>query len=124
MNVRLSPARATALRCENLTNPLAVDEARPRFSWLMQDKRLGALQSAYELEVSLELPGQPARVIWTSGKAQSAQSVLVAYRGPEVVPHGDYSWRVRLWDHARIPTRWSERARWSAGLRTEKWPGE
>jgi alpha-L-rhamnosidase len=48
------PIIAVSLKCENLINPLGIDEATPRLSWRIQDDRIGAIQTAYQLFVSTE----------------------------------------------------------------------
>ena len=50
----ISPAQ---LRCEFLTDPLGIDVAQPRLSWIVQSDRRGAVQSAYQILVGSE-PGR------------------------------------------------------------------
>jgi hypothetical protein len=45
----LSPA---ALRVDELVTPLGIDDAQPRFSWQLQDRRTGAKQNAFQLLVA------------------------------------------------------------------------
>lgn len=42
----------TNLRCEYLVNPLGIDITTPRLSWEVNDTRRGAIQTAYEIQVS------------------------------------------------------------------------
>ena len=39
----------TRLRCEYLSNPLGIDETRPRLSWWVDDDRPAELQTAYRI---------------------------------------------------------------------------
>ncbi len=43
------------LRCEYRVNPLGIDVAAPRLSWQVNDARRGAVQTAYEIQVSTAL---------------------------------------------------------------------
>src|SRR4051812_10216204 len=124
MKNRLSPTRVVALRCEQLENPIGLDEAIPRFSWRLQDERHGASQTAYELEVSVSSSTQSAEAAWTTGKVASDQSVLVPYAGPALQPHADYTWRVRVWDAEGEVSAWSQPATWRTGFFRQRWPGE
>lgn len=84
--------RPKELRCENLTDPLAIDSARPHFSW-KTDAGGDFRQSGYEIRVaadSTELLGEGAG-LWNSGRVASGASVLVPYEG-------------RRWHPPRWPT--------------------
>ena len=77
------PNPPTTLRCEYFINPLAIDVARPRLSWLVNDLRRGAVQSAYQVQIasSLALLAGGSADLWDSGKVASDQSVHVEYGG-------------------------------------------
>jgi alpha-L-rhamnosidase len=42
------------LRCEYRTNPLGIDITAPRLSWEVNDPRRGAIQTAYQIQVSTD----------------------------------------------------------------------
>ncbi len=42
----------SGLTCEHLTNPLGIDVARPRLSWVLWSERQGELQKAYQVLVA------------------------------------------------------------------------
>ena len=42
------------LHCDHLINPLGIDNANPRLSWMLDDARQGARQTAYQIIVSTE----------------------------------------------------------------------
>ena len=42
------------LQCDHLVNPLGIDHANPRLSWMLNDTRQGARQTAYQLLVSTD----------------------------------------------------------------------
>ena len=56
------------LRCENRTNPLGIDVAKPRLSWVLDSSK----QTAYQVVVD---------GTWDSGKVASDQSVGIEYTG-------------------------------------------
>ena len=45
-------ASVTGLRCEDQTNPLGIDAARPGLTWMMNSNRRGDDQSAYQVLVA------------------------------------------------------------------------
>src|SRR5687767_14339527 len=118
MSPAVSPARATALRCEHLENPVGLDESEPRFSWQLRDTRIGARQTAFEIEVAAANADLP----WSTGRIITDQSLLVPYAGPRLKPHTRYVWRVRIWDHNDAVTPWSARAEWTTGFLGRPWP--
>ncbi|MDO9613472.1 MAG: hypothetical protein Q7J86_02985, partial [Bacteroidota bacterium] len=42
------------LQCEHMVNPIGIDEASPRLKWQMNDTRLGAMQTAYQVIVGTD----------------------------------------------------------------------
>lgn len=125
----LLPTTATAqnsslsvydLKCENLYNPLGIDNGKPHFSWKLRAAKnvLDEKQTAYEIEVgtdSAKLVGGKAD-IWKSGKIATKQQVMVAYGGAELQPRTHCFWRVRSYDKSGNATEWSDVARFSVGV--------
>src|ERR1035441_788403 len=89
----LSPA---ALRVDEMTTPLGIDDAQPRFSWQLCDSRQGASQTAYRMQVATqpELLAVGKADVWDSRRVASAQSVEVPYAGPALAPSTRYYWKV------------------------------
>ena len=87
------------LKCEQLRNPLGIDENHPRLSWRMEDNRQGALQQAYQLYVSTDSLslGKGKEIFWDS-KKQNNSDRLINYSGKELSPQTKYYWKVRTWD--------------------------
>jgi alpha-L-rhamnosidase len=87
------------LRCEYLNNPLGIDTPEPRLSWLLEDARYGAVQTAYQLVIGNDsvatLKGEGN--IWNSGKVLS-DKMLISYTGGKLTPFTQYYWSVRVWD--------------------------
>jgi alpha-L-rhamnosidase len=98
----MSSASLTDLRTEHLVNPLGLDETQPRFSWKLADSRMGAAQTAWQIELSAA-----QTVLWDTGRVDADTSVLIPYEGPSLEPHTRYHWRVRVWDHTGVATEWS-----------------
>ncbi|HXB42409.1 MAG TPA: family 78 glycoside hydrolase catalytic domain, partial [Puia sp.] len=93
------------LLTENLSNPVGLDVAAPRFCWqLVSDKR-NVAQTAYEIKVVA-----PKSAQWSSGKVSSDESVHVRYGGTALQSGKKYSWQVRVWDNNGKPSAWSASA--------------
>ena len=116
--------RASTLRCEDAVNPLGVDAASPRLSWIVESNRRGARQSAYRILVASrpDLLQSDAADLWDSGRVASPQSVNVGYVGRLLRSGETCHWKVRVWDASGAESAWSEPARWEMGLlRSEDW---
>ncbi|MGC9544408.1 family 78 glycoside hydrolase catalytic domain [Streptomyces sp. UG1] len=125
--------RTGTLRIERTTveyaeRLLGTDIERPRLTWELSATGHGARQSAYRIQVALD-PGElrdgtnaaAARPVWDSGKVASDRSVGVPYGGPELRPRTRYHWRVRVWDGAGRPSRWSQVRWWETTLSDADW---
>jgi alpha-L-rhamnosidase len=93
-------------RCESVENPMGIDQAKPRLSWMLASKDAGALQTAYQIEVV---------GVWDSGKVTSDRSTAIPYGGSALESGKTYPWRVRVWDGKGVASPWSEPARWTVG---------
>src|SRR3954466_2572051 len=72
----IAQVQVSNLLCENLSNPIGLDVAQPRFSWqLVSDKR-NVTQTAYEIKVTAGRSKASS-----SGKINSDSSVHVVYKG-------------------------------------------
>lgn len=96
-----APLAPSGLLVELLPQPLVVEDLdAPRLSWIVQDPRRGARQSAYQVLVAthpqLLVPGEAD--VWDSGQVMSDRSTSVPYSGPALQPVTRYHWRVRTWD--------------------------
>jgi alpha-L-rhamnosidase len=114
----LRAAEVENLRCEYLANPLGVDKASPRLSWMIASAVRGDLQTAYQVVVSSsrEFLAKDEGDMWNTGKVESDQSVQVEYNGKVLHSGSLYFWKVRIWDAGGKVSAWSEPARWSMGL--------
>jgi len=109
------PLAQTSIRCEYLVNPMGVDIAKPRFSWVAEHPERGQVQSAYQILVSTD-PKAATGDIWDSGKLTSAKSTQVAFAGKALESDKSYYWKVRAWDRDGLASAWSAVARFDTGL--------
>ena len=100
--------KITLTECESQQAPSALDTDEPRFGWQL-DGGQDCLQTAYEIEVYDEWSGLRTP-LWSSGRIESDQSILVKYGGPQLTPRRVYKWRVRVWDNHGRRSAWSRRA--------------
>lgn len=116
--VSLPAAELTNLRCEYLADPLGIDVARPRLSWVMQSNERGERQTAYQVLVAStpELLAGNQGDLWDSGKVASDQSIQVEYAGAPLSSRTRCCWKVRFWDQAGQASAWSRPAVWTMGL--------
>lgn len=106
------------LKCENLSNPLGIDNITPRFSWKIQSNKNGTEQKAYQVMVASNpsMFEKEQADVWNSGKIESAASIMVPYEGKTLTSGGIYYWKVRVWDEAGEISHWSPLAEFSVGL--------
>ncbi len=118
---------STALRCEYAENPLGIDVAKPRLSWILQSAERGQAQTAYQV-LAATAPAVLARDqgdLWDSGRVESAESLGIAYAGPALHSGQRVHWKVRVWDRDGRAGDWSEPAWWEMGLlHSGDWRGQ
>lgn len=121
--------RPTALRTEYRANPLGVDAAKPRLSWILQPSSAGARgqrQTAYRVLVAStpEALQQGRADLWDSGRLASPASVHVEYGGKPLRSGQRAYWKVQAWDQHGRAAGYSEPAWWEMGLLgKEDWRG-
>ncbi len=113
-----SPARLEHLRCEYREDPLGIDVARPRLSWIMRDTRRGARQTAYQVLVasSREKLARNEGDLWDSGRVESSLTNQIEYCGTPLASRMQCHWKVRIWDADGAVTEFSRPAMWTMGL--------
>jgi len=106
------------LRCEYLTNPLGIDELRPRLSWWVNDERPAEIQSAYHVLASSDPDKLQANGadLWDSGKIESGQVHGIEYAGSPLESDRSVWWKVRTFDSDGLPSPWSDAASFETGL--------
>ena len=108
-------AFAQDLSLKNLTvdhkiNPVGVDNKQPRFSWKIKSIGNNILQTAYLLRVASD--EKFSSIVWQSSKVETNESILQAYKGPELRSGQRYFWEVKIWDNKDVESKWSQPAYW------------
>lgn len=115
------------LRCENLENPVAIDNTHPHFSWKIETDGQTMRQAYFEIQVATDssLLAQGKADLWNSGKVESSASVMVPYRGKELRSSVLAYWKVRVWDDKGESSDWSPINRFGIGLLDKaEWQGK
>ncbi len=105
----------TALLSDRQSDPLAIADAQPDFSWQLNASSPAlhsVSQSAYEIQVAGSELGLAAP-LWDSGTIHAGTASGNAYAGPALLPQHAYVWRVRVWDEHDRPSAWSGAAHWT-----------
>ncbi len=132
LNTRLAAKTAgislvpTELTCEYLKNPLGLDVKAPRLSWKLESLNKmarGQKQTAYRVLVSSskELLQEDKGDLWDSGEVSSDNSVLLIYKGKELISNQTCYWKVRIADESGQWSDWSPTAYWTVGLFSGDW---
>jgi len=119
--------RVDRLRCEYLENPLGIDIAQPRLSWILNSSERGQKQTAYQILAasSADILKKDQGDLWDSGKVASDQTTFVVYGGQPLASRQACFWKVRSWDKDGKPSAWSQPARWEMGLlKTSDWQAQ
>lgn len=106
------------LKCEQLTNPVAIDNTMPCLSWELCSNHRENAQAAYQILAATERQKlvEGKADIWDSGKIISTQSHNVAFGGKTLESKSFVYWKVRVWDQADECSDWSEVASFGIGL--------
>lgn len=114
------------LQCNYRDNPMGINNELPLLSWQIISNQRNVNQSAYEIMVSDDSAVLRTNKgnIWESGKILSKQSLLVKYKGLELLPEKKYYWKVRIWDDKDNRSDWSDMATWQTGLFSKEDWGE
>lgn len=117
-NEKTSPFYLAELKCENLIDPLGIDNVTPHFSWKLKGDGWKGGQTYYEIQVASDsiLLVQNKADLWNTGKLKSKTSVMVPYRGKTLTSRSLCYWRVRVWDAKKQASSWSPVARFGVGI--------
>ena len=111
----LNPAK---LRCEYRDNPLAIDAAAPRLSWILTSSINGQTQTGYQILVASDPDKllQDSGDLWDSGKVVSSASIQIPYAGKPLQSGQQCFWKVRIWDKDGKPSDWTAVSQWTMGV--------
>jgi len=115
------------LKVEYQSGEVFIDDQQPRFTWLFNDNRRNAMQSAYQVLVasSKEQIDQNAGDLWDSGQQSNDQSHLIAYNGQPLQSGKQYWWKVRTWDQEGNASDYSQPASFRTGLmKSDDWSAQ
>src|SRR5665648_59168 len=104
------------LTLEHKKDPVGIDVTQPRFSWKIVGTGNNIMQSAYSIRVATDVKFSSGKIVWQSGKTGTEESILQAYKGPELKSGQRYFWQVKIWDNKGRESKWSEVAFWEMGL--------
>ncbi|HEX3357588.1 MAG TPA: family 78 glycoside hydrolase catalytic domain [Tepidisphaeraceae bacterium] len=121
-----TPAYPSKLQCEYQVNPLGVDLAQPRLSWILESdpSARGVVQAAYQILVasSSQTLAWDQGDLWDSGKVASSETNQISYQGKPLASGQVYFWKARTWDASGQPSVWSDPSQWTMGLlKPEDW---
>lgn len=94
------------LRCEYLADPLGVDKAHPRFSWIITSDKRDIIQSAYRIIV-IQNDSLSHEPVWDSGKVASSENCHIRYLGQSLSSQTTYYWKAKIWDQNEGESSWS-----------------
>ncbi|WP_293311861.1 glycoside hydrolase family 78 protein [Pedobacter sp. UBA5917] len=106
------------LTVEHLTNPLSIDNPKPRFSWKIISDVKNTKQGNYEIR--LGTAAKIDKVLWKT-TVNNDQSVLIAYDGPQLSSKTKYFWQVKVKDNHGNTSAWSPMQYFQTGLKPEDW---
>lgn len=112
----------TGCKVNYLENPIGVGTAPPRFSWYMQSERIGAAQTAYQVQAATDADFQS--LTWDSDWVDGNACVQVEYAGPPIQSMTRYFWRVRIKDEQDAVSAWSETAFWETTIGKGDWQAQ
>jgi alpha-L-rhamnosidase len=105
------------LRCEYRSDPLGVDNPRPRLSWTLKSDGKDEIQASYRVLVASSRASLDRNQgdLWDSGTVSSDQQNNIAYSGKLLVPGQVCHWKVAVASRNSKPV-WSRPATWEMGL--------
>jgi alpha-L-rhamnosidase len=101
--------------------PVALDIAKPRFTWIWELEGRGRKQTAYQVLVasSKSMLDADKGDMWDTGLVNSEQSSQVTYNGLPLASNKDYYWKVRIRDEAGKLYPYGQAGKFSTGLLQE-----
>ncbi len=81
-------------------NPLNIDMAHPRFSWIVSSHGRNRRQSSFRIIVSstLKYLNSDKPDLWDSGRIETAETIQHGYLPDNLKSGSHYYWKVFLWD--------------------------
>jgi len=118
--------QVNGLQCEYKQNPIGIESASPKLSWIIQSGDRDVMQTAYHILVADNTADLDKGIgdIWDSHKVNSSASIQIDFKGKMLKPASTYYWKVMVWDNHRHVSKWSTVEQWQMGLlNTTDWAG-
>lgn len=114
----VTPNAPTALKTENLVNPMGISGPNPRFSWINASSDRGWMQSAYRIIVASSLANINNNIgdKWDTGKVTSSAQSSIKYAGSTIAVKTKYWWKVLVYDQAGAVSAYSSAATFETGI--------
>ena len=114
----MTPPPPVRLRCEYLADPIGIDSARPRLSWIFESPVREEHPKAYQVLVSSapELLRSDIGDLWDTGRTETEGFVTLEYAGEPLASCARHVWKVRWWDGQDRVSPWSETASFITGF--------
>jgi alpha-L-rhamnosidase len=121
-----SALHVSQLRCEALTDPLAIAHQNPRLSWVLESQERNQSQTAFEILAASDpdLLHKGIGDLWMSSKVPSNESINIEYAGKLLTSAQRCWWMVRVWDQQDQVSDWSSVAVFGVGLQQADWKAE
>jgi len=103
------------LRVEYKTNPIGMDEERPRFFYRLEGTSIA--QSAYRIVVTCEC----GKVVWDSEFVEGTKTIQIEYQGLPLKAFTRYNWKVQVKDEKGKVSAWSKDAFFETGFLNTNW---
>ena len=118
-----NPSGPAGLLVNGVSNPLAIDRDKARFTWMLTETVRGERQTAYQILVSssAEQLAEGKADYWDSGKVDSVKSASVEYAGKLLPSARRCWWKVRIWDQTSKASSYSEPGYFDTGLNQNEW---
>jgi alpha-L-rhamnosidase len=122
------PGAPTGLTVDGLAAPIGLAPSDVAFAWHVDDRRRGAMQSAYQIVVSQVTVGVAGAgrntTVWDSGRVRSSAQAFVSYAGSALASDAVYRWTVQTWDGAGAPSPRAALATFETGLVDKDWKAD
>ena len=106
------------LQVEYKTNPLGMDERRPRFFYRLKG------DSLRQTERCIQVVAEDGETVWDSGFQTSSSTIQIEYEGLPLKPFTRYDWRVRVKDEKGALSAWTKGDFFETGFLGSPWKGE
>jgi alpha-L-rhamnosidase len=126
VNVMAAPNAPFRLTCENVANPLGIDNPTPIFGWAGGHSDRGQAQTGYQIIVASSKANIDLNTgdIWSKQDVASSQQTSVQYAGPALKSKTKYWWKVCVWDKSSAASPRSDAATFeTAMLNAADWEG-